>query len=105
MLVLDVEEGADHTLKFIVSVERAYGIIREAGDELNALLLNAFNIVLGCGFKDLLVEIAGGEGAIKEKGIKVARRPFVIRCDEDGLHFMILAYLSAYEVQGLRGGH
>lgn len=105
MLVLDVEESTDHTLEFIVSVECAHGIIGEAGDELYALLFNALNIILGCGIKDLLVEIAGGECSVNAMGVKIARGPFVIRCDENSFHLGVFADLSAYEVQGLRGGH
>ena len=105
MFMLDVKEGANHSLKFIIRVESAHGIVREMGDEISALALNNLFLILWRSVNDAAVEVARGYGDVCAGRFKVAHGPFVIRSDKNGFHLSIFADFAANKVQGFRRGH
>lgn len=105
MFVLDIKESTNHLFEFIKGMECPHSIVGEAGDEIGAL--SVYLILFGSGgsFKDLFMEVTGGDGGIEALGVKVASGPFIVGGDEDSTHILVLADFPADKVKGLGGSH
>lgn len=105
MFVLNAEERANHRFKFIVGVEGANGVIREARDEFGANAVNFVTFVGSRGFNNFVVKIARRDGDIKAMGSKVTSGPFIVRSDKDGAHFGVFTDFTANKVKSFRCSH